>query len=66
MCNPPNNLLIIATTVSVWIYNNFSDDTINCLANLLQIIGQNLSSMQAFNIVNKVHNNNNNNNNDEN
>lgn len=65
MCNPSNNLLIIATTVSAWIYNNFSDDTINCLANLLQIIGQNLSSIQAFNIVNKVHNNNNNNN-DEN
>lgn len=60
MCNPSNNLLIIATTVSVWIYNNFSDDTINCFANLLQIIGQNLSSMQAFNIVNKVQNNNNN------
>ena len=43
-----NNLLIISSYISIWIYNNFSSDTVNCLANLFQIIGQNLSSMQAL------------------
>ena len=41
----------------MWIYNNFSQDTINCLANLLQIVGQNLSSMQALNIVENIQTN---------
>lgn len=58
MCNnSSNNILIIGTTISMWIYNNFSQDTINCLANLLQIVGQNLSSMQALEIVNTVQDN---------
>lgn len=52
--NSSNNVLIIGTTISIWIYNNFSQDTINCLANLFQIVGQNLSSMQAFNIVDDI------------
>lgn len=48
MNNSANNILGIATTISFWIYNNFSSDIVNCLANLLQIIGQNLSSMIAM------------------
>lgn len=52
--NSSNNVLIIGTTISIWIYNNFSQDTINCLANLFQIVGQNLSSMQALNIVDDI------------
>lgn len=43
-----NNLLIISSYISIWIYNNFSSDTVNCLTNLFQMIGQNLSSMQAL------------------
>lgn len=46
MCNnSPNNILIVGTTISAWLFNNFSSDTVNYLANLFQIIGQNLSSM---------------------
>ena len=55
--NSSNNILIIGTIISIWIYNNFSQDTINCLANLLQIVGQNLSSMQALNIVENIQTN---------
>ncbi len=46
MCNgTSNNIILVATTISLWIFNNLSSDTINYLANLLQTIGQNLSSM---------------------
>lgn len=55
--NSSNNVLIIGTTISIWIYNNFSQDAINCLANLFQIVGQNLSSMQALNIVDDIQTN---------
>ena len=55
--NSSNNILIIGTIISIWIYNNFSQDTINCLSNLLQIVGQNLSSMQALNIVENIQTN---------
>lgn len=46
MCNEtPNNIILAATSLSIWIFNNFDSDTVNYLANLLQIVGQNLSSM---------------------
>lgn len=46
MCNETsNNIILTATTISIWIFNNLSSDTVNYLANLLQMIGQNLSSM---------------------
>lgn len=46
MCNnSSNNILIVSTTISAWIFNNFSANIVNYLANLLEMIGQNLSSM---------------------
>lgn len=46
MCNETsNNIILAATTISIWIFNSLSSDTVNYLANLLQMIGQNLSSM---------------------
>ena len=49
MCNnSSNNILIVSTTISAWIFNNFSANIVNYLANLLEMIGQNLSSMIAL------------------
>lgn len=46
MCESnPNNIILVATAISIWIYNNLSSDSVNYLANLFQVIGQNLSSM---------------------
>ena len=46
MCS--NNTLLVATAISIWIFNNLSSDCVNYLANLFQIIGQNLSSMLSL------------------
>ena len=48
-----NNIILVATTISVWIFNNLSLDVVSYLANLFQIIGQNLSSMVDLNANNK-------------
>ena len=49
MCNnSSNNILIVSTTISAWIFNNFSANIVNYLANLLEMIGQNLSIMIAL------------------
>ena len=46
MCN---DIILVATSISLWIYNNFPLDIVIYLANLFQIIGQNLSSMIELN-----------------
>lgn len=52
MCNNfSTNVILVATTVSIWLYNNLPCDLVNYLANLFQIIGQNLSSMLALEVI---------------
>lgn len=61
MCNnKSNNIILVATSISLWIFNNLSSDAINYLFNLFQTIGQNLSSMIALDVIPTSDNNNNN------
>ena len=48
MYNIPNNILLVSTIISMWIYNNLPRDLVNYLANLFEMVGQNLSSMLTF------------------
>jgi hypothetical protein len=40
---------MFSTFISIWIYNNFSNNTVNFLSIVFQIVGENLSGMLAIN-----------------